>query len=79
MYVSENKQRRLPHTSTDCILIYIQQDVTLHNLFYLETALHVSGGTTTHHQERQQLYLQHLVFVTLVLLPAAIVEELEPV
>jgi hypothetical protein len=24
---------------------------------YLETALHVSGGTTTHHQERKQLYL----------------------
>jgi hypothetical protein len=32
-------------------------------VFYLETALHVSGGTTTHHQERKQLYLQHLVFV----------------
>ena len=27
----------------------------LHSLFYLETALHVSGGTTTHHQERKQL------------------------
>jgi len=39
------------------ILIYIQQDATLHNFFYLETALHVSGGTTTHHQERKQLYL----------------------
>jgi len=26
---------------------------------YLETALHVSGGTSTHHQERIQLYLQH--------------------
>ena len=34
------------------ILIYIQQDATLHSLFYLETALHVSGGTFTHHQER---------------------------
>ena len=56
------------------ILIYIQQDATLHGLFYLETALHVSGGTTTHHQERKQLYLQHLVFVTPLLLPAAIVE-----
>jgi len=31
------------------ILIYIQQDATLHSLFYLETALHVSGGTSTHH------------------------------
>ena len=46
---------------------------------YLETALHVSGGTSTHHQERIQLYLQHLVFVTTLLLSAAIVEELEPV
>jgi len=35
---------------------------------YLETALHVSGGTSTHHQERIQLYLQHLVFVTPLLL-----------
>ena len=59
------------------ILIYVQQDAKLHSLFYLETALHVSGGTTTHHQERKQLYLQHLVFVTPLLLFAAIVEELE--
>jgi hypothetical protein len=44
---------------------------------YLETALHVSGDTSTHHQERIQLYLQHLVFVTPLLLSAAIVEELE--
>jgi len=33
-------------------------------LLYLETTLHVSGDTSTHHQERKQLYLQHLVFVT---------------
>jgi hypothetical protein len=46
---------------------------------YLETALHVSGGISTHHQERIQLYLQHLVLVTPFLLSAAIVEELEPV
>jgi hypothetical protein len=38
------------------ILIYIEQDATIHNLFCLETALHVSGGTTTHHQELKQLY-----------------------
>jgi len=49
----------------------------LHSLFYLETALHVSGGTTTHYQERKQLYLQHLVFVTPFLLSAAIVEEFQ--
>jgi hypothetical protein len=59
------------------ILIYIQQDATLYSLFYLETALHVSGGTSTHPQERKQLYLQHLVFVTPLLLSAAIVEEME--
>jgi hypothetical protein len=59
------------------ILIYIQQDATLHSLFYLETALHVSGGTSTHHQERKQLYLQHLIFVTPLLLSASSVEELE--
>ena len=59
------------------VLIYIQQDATLHSSFYLETALHVSRGTTTHHQKRKQLELQHLVFVTLLLLPAAIVEEVQ--
>jgi hypothetical protein len=37
------------------ILIYIQQDATLHSLFYLETALHVLGGTSTHDQEHIQL------------------------
>jgi hypothetical protein len=51
---------------------YIQQDATLHSLFYLETALHVSGGTTTQHQEREQVYLQRLVFVNPLLVPAAI-------
>jgi hypothetical protein len=44
---------------------------------YLETALHVSGSTSTHHQERIQLYLQHLVFVTPLLLSDVIVGELE--
>jgi hypothetical protein len=47
---------------------------------YLETALHISGGISTRHQEHIQLYLQHLVFVTTPLvLSAAIVEELEQV
>ena len=57
------------------ILIYIQPDATLHSLFYLETALHVSGGAITYHQGHKQLYLQHLVFVTPLLLSATIVEE----
>jgi hypothetical protein len=52
--------------------MYIQQDATLHSLFYLETTLHSSDGTNTHHQERKQLYLQHLVFVTPLLLSTAI-------
>jgi hypothetical protein len=59
------------------MLIYIQQDATLHSLFYLETALNISGSNSTHHQQRKQLYLQHLVSVTPLLPPAAIVEELE--
>jgi len=56
------------------ILIYTQQDATLHSLFSLETALHVSGGTSTHHQDHKQLYLHHLIFVTPLLLPATFVE-----
>jgi len=39
---------------------------------YLETALHISGVASTHHQERIQLYLQHLVSVRPLLLSAAI-------
>jgi len=46
---------------------------------YLETALHVSGGISTHHQKHIQLNLQHLVFVTQLLLSADFVEESEPV
>jgi hypothetical protein len=67
------------HRNNILIRVYIQKDATLHSLFYLETALHVSDGTITHHQDRIQLYLQHLVFVTPLLLYAAIVEVLEPV
>jgi hypothetical protein len=61
------------------IPIYISNKMQYYTVYlYLETALHVSGGTFTHHRERIQLYLQHLVFVT-PLLSAAIVEELEQV
>ena len=62
------------------IFQYIFNKIQRYTVYlYLETALHVSGGTSTHHQERIQLYLQHLLFVTPLLLSAAIVEELEPV
>jgi hypothetical protein len=60
-------------------IVSISNQMQCHTFFlYLETALHVSDGTSTHH-ELIQLYLQHLVFVTRLLLSAAIVEELEPV
>jgi hypothetical protein len=68
-----------------CIVSIFQYTCISHQMqrytvyLYLETAIHVSGGNSTHHQERIQLYLQHLVFVTPILLSAAIVEELEPV
>jgi len=59
---------------------YISNKMQSYTVYlYLKTALRVSGGTSTHHQERIQLCLQHLVFVTPLLLSAAIVEELEPV
>jgi hypothetical protein len=62
------------------IFQYISNKMQRYTVYlYLETALHVSSGISTHHQERIQLYLQHLLFVTPLLLPAAIVEELEPV
>ena len=66
-----------------CIVIifqYISNKMQRYTVYlYLETALHISGGTSTHHQQRIQLHLQHLVFVTTLLLSATIVEELEPV
>jgi hypothetical protein len=61
-------------------IVSISNKIQRHTVYlYLETALHVSGGTSTHHQERIQLYLQNLVFVRPLLLSASIVEELEPV
>jgi hypothetical protein len=55
--LEDNNPELNVHGSVHCknILIYIQQDATLHSLFYQETAVHVSGGPTTHHQERKQL------------------------
>jgi hypothetical protein len=62
------------------IFQYISNKMQRYTVYlYLETALHVSGRTSTHHQERIQLYLQHMLFVTPLLLSAAIVEELEQV
>ena len=49
-----------------------------HFIYFWKTALRVSGGISAHHQEHTQLYLQYPVLVKPLLLPAAIVEELEP-
>jgi len=59
------------------ISTYIQQDATLRSLFISGNCSTCFGWYFTYHQERKQLYLQHLVFVTPLLLPAAVLEELE--
>ena len=41
-------------------------------IYFWKTALHVSGGNSTHHQEHTQLYLKNLVLVKPLLLPVAI-------
>jgi len=46
-------------------------------IYFWKTALHISGGISIHHQEHTQLYLQYLVLVKSLLLPVAIVGELE--
>jgi hypothetical protein len=67
-------------TFMDPCIVSISNKMQRYTVYlYVETAVHVSAGTSTHNQERIQLYLQHLVFVTPLLLSAAIVEELEPV
>jgi len=40
---------------------------------YLQTALHVSGDISTHHQELMSLYLQYLALLRPLLLPVVIV------
>ena len=60
------------------LFYYISNKIQRYTVYLnLGTALHVSGGTTTHYQEHIQLYLQHLLFVTPLLLPAAILQEVE--
>jgi hypothetical protein len=62
------------------IFQYISNNMQRYTVYlYLETTVHVLGATSTHHQERIQLYLHHLIFVTQLLLSAAMVEELEQV
>jgi hypothetical protein len=51
----------------------------LRSLFYLTTALHVSGVTITHLQERKTTVTTASGNCYTVLLSAVIVEEMEPV
>jgi len=60
-------------SGTPCISNKTQR----YTVYFIWTALRVSGGIIIHHQKREQLYLQHLVFVTPLLLSAAVVEELK--
>jgi hypothetical protein len=64
--VKENKLSDLTLMSPYIVnvLQYISNKMQLYIIYlYVETTLHVSGGTATHYQERIQLYLQHLVLV----------------
>jgi hypothetical protein len=88
LYVAQNMYVINPYPAnvenTELLLVFqytsISNKMQRYTVYlYLEIALHVSGGTSTHHHERTQLYLQHLVFVTPLLLSSAMVEELEPV
>jgi hypothetical protein len=57
------------------IFQYISNKMQRYTIYlYLETALHVSVCNSTYHHERVQLYLQHLVSVTPLLLSPAIVK-----
>jgi hypothetical protein len=49
------KEFLFPRSNQSSIPINIQQEAMLYILFYLEIALHISGGNITHHQERKQL------------------------
>jgi hypothetical protein len=53
---------------------YTQHDATLHSLFISGNCCTCFGWYFTHQQERIQLYLQHLVFITPLLLSATIME-----
>ena len=59
------------------IFQYISNRMQRYTVYlYLETALHISGGISTHHQEHTTVSTA-LALVKPLLLPAAIVEELE--
>ena len=46
---------------------------------YLQTAVHVLGGISTHHQELISLYLKNVALLRPLLLPVVIATRWEPV
>ena len=58
------------------IFKYNQQDAALHKLF-LWNALHVSGGSSAHHQELKNCIYSIGYFVKPFMVPATVVEEME--
>ena len=55
---------------------YNQQDATFLDLFTFTDALHVSGGSSTHHQEHNTVH-KSFRYCKLILLLAAVVVEME--
>ena len=55
---------------------YSQQDARFLDLFIFADALHVSGGSSAHHQEHKTVHTVSGI-VKPILLPAAIVDEME--
>ena len=70
LYVNKCKQSRsyLNHP------VYPTRCNVTQFIYLWKTAVHVSGGISTHHQAHTQLYLQYLVLSKPLLLPAAIVQ-----
>jgi len=51
------------------VSLIVQQVATIYSLFISVTALHVSGGIFTHHQDLIALYLQYLALMRPLLVP----------
>ena len=58
---------------TSTLFQYVSNKMQRYTVYlYLEISVRVSGGISTHRQEHTQLYLQHLVLLRPLLLPAAL-------
>ena len=67
---------KIKHLQTNLYIFPTRCNITQF-IYFWKTSISISGGISTHHQEHTQLYLQYLVYVKPLLLPAAIVDELE--